>query len=70
MLVANQRVCRDRRITQDEYDRKARKLKARQAEIAVRIERPQEGEGSFPDALAPTWTTRRDKESAHAESRN
>ena len=37
----------DKSITQDEYDRKARELKERQAEIALRIEQHQEGEGSF-----------------------
>ena len=40
-----------RRITQDEYDKKARELKERQAEIATRIEQHQEGEGSFRTTL-------------------
>ena len=39
------------RITQDEYDKKARELKERQAEIATRIEQHQEGEGSFRTTL-------------------
>jgi hypothetical protein len=33
------------RITQDEYDKKARELKKRQAEIATRIEEHQQGRG-------------------------
>jgi len=36
-----------RRITQHEYDRKARELKERQAEITTRIDQHQDGEGSF-----------------------
>jgi hypothetical protein len=36
-----------RRITQDEYDKKARELKDRQVDIATRIEQHQEGDGSF-----------------------
>ncbi len=39
------------RITQDEYDKKARELKERQTEIALRIEQHQEGEGSFRTTL-------------------
>jgi hypothetical protein len=35
------------RITQDEYDKKARELKERQTEIALRIEQHQKGEGDF-----------------------
>ena len=41
----------DRSITQDEYDKKARELKERQTEIAVRIEQHQKGEAS----TAPRW---------------
>jgi hypothetical protein len=40
-----------RRITQDEYDKKARELKQRQAEIALRIEQHQEGDGHFRATL-------------------
>jgi hypothetical protein len=40
-----------RRITQDEYDKKARELKKRQTEIAVRIEQHQKGEGDFRTTL-------------------
>jgi hypothetical protein len=40
-----------RRITQDEYDKKARELKERQTEIAVRIEQHQKGEGDFRTTL-------------------
>jgi hypothetical protein len=39
------------RITQDEYDKKARELKGRQNEIAVRIEQHQEGEGDYRTTL-------------------
>jgi hypothetical protein len=39
------------RITQDEYDRKARELKERQAEIALRIEQHHGGEGSSRETL-------------------
>src|SRR5918999_1622467 len=39
------------RITQDEYDKKARELKERQAEIALRIEQHQQGEDSFRTTL-------------------
>ena len=35
------------RITQDEYDKKARELKERQTEIALRIEQHQKGEEHF-----------------------
>jgi len=35
------------RITADEYDRKARELKERQTEIALRIEQHQKGQGDF-----------------------
>src|SRR6266481_3883535 len=38
-------------ITQDEYDNKARELKERQAEIALRIEQHQKGEGDFRTTL-------------------
>jgi len=38
-------------ITQDEYDKKARELKQQQAEIAVRIEEHQKGEGDFRTTL-------------------
>jgi site-specific DNA recombinase len=37
----------DRRITQDEYDKKARDLKQRQAEIALRIAQHERGDGDF-----------------------
>ncbi len=40
-----------RRITGDEYDRKARELKERQSEIALRIEHHQKGEGDFRTTL-------------------
>ena len=40
-----------RRITADEYDRKARELKERQTEIALRIEQHQKGEGDFRTTL-------------------
>jgi len=39
------------RITQDEYDKKARELKERQAEILLRIEQHHGGEGSFRTTL-------------------
>jgi len=46
-----------RRITQDEYDKKARELKERQTEIAPRIEQHQEGEEIFRTTLEkPTRT--------------
>jgi hypothetical protein len=38
-------------ITQDEYDKKARELKQRQTEIALRIEQHQEGDGQFRATL-------------------
>jgi DNA invertase Pin-like site-specific DNA recombinase len=41
----------DKSITQDDYDKKARELKARQAEIALRIEQHQKGEGDFRTTL-------------------
>ena len=41
----------DKSITQDEYDKKARELKARQTEIAMRIEQHQDGEGHFRTTL-------------------
>jgi hypothetical protein len=40
-----------RRITQDEYDKKARELKERQTEIALRVEQHQKGEGDFRTTL-------------------
>ena len=40
-----------RRITQDEYDKKARELKGRQTELARRIEQHQEGEGDYRTTL-------------------
>jgi hypothetical protein len=40
-----------RGITQDEYDKKARELKERQTEIALRIEQHQKGEGDFRTTL-------------------
>jgi len=39
------------RITQDEYDKKARELKERQTEIALRIEQHENGEGNFQTTL-------------------
>jgi hypothetical protein len=44
-------VATGRRITQDEYDKKARELKERQTEIALRAEQHQQGEGSFRTTL-------------------
>ena len=41
----------DKSITQDEYDKKARELKGRQNEIALRIEQHQEGEGDYRTTL-------------------
>ena len=41
----------DGRITGDEYDRKARELKERQTEIALRIEQHQKGEGDYRTTL-------------------
>jgi site-specific DNA recombinase len=41
----------DQSITQDEYDRKARELKERQTEIAIRIEQHQDGEDTFRTTL-------------------
>lgn len=41
----------DRRITRDEYDKKARELKERQVELALRIEQHQAGEGTFRTTL-------------------
>lgn len=38
-------------ITQDDYDRKARELKERQTEIALRIEQHQQGEGDYRTTL-------------------
>jgi transposase len=40
-----------RRITQDEYDKKARELKERQTDIALRIEQHQQGEEGFRTTL-------------------
>ena len=42
---------RCRRITGDEYDRKARELKGRQTEITLRIEQHQKGEGDYRTTL-------------------
>ncbi|HET7595029.1 MAG TPA: hypothetical protein VFK49_06205, partial [Stellaceae bacterium] len=39
------------RITQDDYDRKARELKERQTEIGLRIEQHQQGEGAYRTTL-------------------
>jgi len=39
------------RITQDDHDRKARELKERQTEIALRIEQHQQGEGDYRTTL-------------------
>jgi hypothetical protein len=45
-------ICRvEWRITQDDYDRKARELKERQTEIALRIEQHQQGEGDYRTTL-------------------
>src|SRR5262249_29652063 len=41
----------DKSITQNEYDKKARELKERQTEIALRIEQHQNGEGDFRTTL-------------------
>jgi hypothetical protein len=41
----------DKSITQDEYDKKARELKERQTEIALRVEQHQKGEGDFRTTL-------------------
>jgi site-specific DNA recombinase len=41
----------DWRITQDEYDKKARELKQRQTKIALRIEQHQQGDGHFRTTL-------------------
>jgi site-specific DNA recombinase len=41
----------DKSITQDEYDKKARELKERQAEITLRVEQHQKGEGDFRTTL-------------------
>lgn len=38
-------------ITQDEYDKKARELKGRQNEIALRIGQHQDGEGDYRTTL-------------------
>lgn len=40
-----------RRITQDDYDRKARELKERQTEIATQIEQHQQGDGEYRTTL-------------------
>jgi hypothetical protein len=40
-----------RRITQDEYDKKARELKERQAEIATCIDQHQQGDGEYRTTL-------------------
>jgi hypothetical protein len=40
-----------RRITQDDYDKKARELKERQAEIATRIDQHQQGDGEYRTTL-------------------
>ena len=37
----------DKSITQDDYDKKARELKEQQAEIALRIEQHQKGDGEY-----------------------
>jgi hypothetical protein len=39
------------RITQDEYDKKARELKERQAEIATCIDQHQQGDGEYRTTL-------------------
>src|SRR5262245_60784783 len=41
----------DKSITQSEYDKKARELKERQTEIAMRIERQQQGDGDYRTTL-------------------
>ena len=40
-----------RRITQDDYDKKARELKEQQAEIATRIEQHQQGNAEYRTTL-------------------
>jgi hypothetical protein len=42
---------RGRRITQSGYDKKARELKERQTEIALRIEQHQQGDGDYRTTL-------------------
>jgi hypothetical protein len=42
---------RPRRITQDDYDKKARELKEKQAEFALRIEQHQQGDGEYRTTL-------------------
>jgi hypothetical protein len=39
------------RITQDDYDKKARELKEQQAEIATRIEQHQQGNAEYRTTL-------------------
>jgi hypothetical protein len=54
MMVGSRNGClygRIRRITGDEYDRKARELKGRQTEITLRIEQHQKGEGDYRTTL-------------------
>jgi hypothetical protein len=41
----------ERRITQSDYDKKARELKERQTEIGLRIEQHQQGDGDYRTTL-------------------
>ena len=41
----------ERRITQDDYDKKTRELKEQQAEIATRIEQHQQGNAEYRTTL-------------------
>src|ERR1700730_7141698 len=47
LLSRHLRPPRARSITQDEYDKKARELKERQAEIATCIDQHQQGDGEY-----------------------
>jgi hypothetical protein len=48
-MTVSIRICR--RITQDDYDKKARELKEQQAEIATRIEQHQQGNAEYRTTL-------------------
>jgi cellulose biosynthesis protein BcsQ len=41
----------ERRITQDEYDKKARELKERKSELAARLDQHQKGDGEYRTTL-------------------
>src|ERR1700737_1597978 len=51
LLSRHLRPPRARSITQDEYDKKARELKERQAEIATCIDQHQQGDGEYRTTL-------------------